>query len=147
MRAVLCGKALIVAALFIQSCSLADEQVTIFTGSALIESDSGLAGTSRADLSEVVGIVIYDKEIDGIFDDTVVFYGDESGEFTGMLRYEFPVSISARWLRKHVNLLLPALGVDTFLTVDVYSADYQDPGAINEWEPLIIRPDVQGTEE
>ncbi len=125
-------------ALALGSCSFSNERVTVFSGSVLIASDSASADTSSADLSEVVGYIVYDKEVDGIYNDTVIFYGDEQGEFTGILNYEIPMNLSAPWLRKHVRLTFPTLNIDTFMTVDVSSGDKETQEVTNEWPPLLM---------
>lgn len=111
----------------------------MFSGTIVTTGDTSLSEYSPVDLADVVGYVIYDKQLDGALDDTVVFYGEERGAFSGLLLYETPANITAPWLRKHVRLLFPELGVDTFLTVDVYRADAETPDEVNRWDTLKLR--------
>jgi len=97
--------------------------------------------TLPVDLAEIVGYVIYDKQTDGLFNDTAVFYGAGDGSFGGLLQYETPVNVTAPRLRKYVHLLFPELQFDTFLTVDVYRTDSDIPDKINEWEPFVRQSD------
>jgi len=103
--------------------------------------DSTQADSVAVDLADIPGYIVYDKELDGVFDDTAVFSGSEDGLFGGILQYNIPVNITATRLKKHVHLILPALEVDTFLAVAIYGSDSDVPGGANEWPPIVVRPD------
>ncbi|MBN4056719.1 hypothetical protein JYU19_00235 [bacterium AH-315-J21] len=120
------------------SCSLSNERVAIFSGQ-IVSSDSTNSTVIPFDLAETIGYVIYDKQIDGLYDDTAIFYGNEIGEFNGVLQYAFPVNINASRLRKHVRLLIPKLEVDTFLFVDVYSESSDASDEANQWYIPILK--------
>ncbi len=138
LRSFLLSAALLMITL--SSCSLSNERVAVFS-CQVVSADSSNLVVTALDLAETVGYFIYDKQIDGLFDDTAVFYGNEIGEFSGVLQYAFPVNITAPRLRKHVRLLIPELEIDTFLFIDVFSTDSDAPGGINRWHIQKLRSD------
>ena len=129
--------ALFFAGLMLTSCSFSSERIVTFSGRVITVSDSSQTDSAAVDLADIVGYLVYDKQFDGVFDDTAVFSGSEDGLFDGILQYDIPANITAPRLRKHVRFLFPDLAIDTFLVIDVYRADIDIPVGTNDWSPII----------
>lgn len=93
--------------------------------------------TQAVNLLDVSGILIYEREFDGELDDTIPLFGDEQGHFSGVLHYLAPPNINAPHLPRPVRIILPALGLDTFLTVQAHQSGSRGE-AMTEWGALYI---------
>ena len=100
--------------------------------------DSAFLDTQVVDLSYANALLIYDRQFDGLFDDTSLVFGDESGEFSGTLLYDSPFNMRANRVRRSVRLLIPEAGIDTYLSVDIHLSEQEDGAALhlNDWGTL-----------
>ena len=132
-------------------CSLHGERVAPFHGRVVtldtvaLDSSADVitaqTDTVIVDITDYTGILVYDMQMDGLLDDTAVFYGDESGEFEGVLPYENPVLLRAPWVRKPVHLLISEIGLDTYLYVDAHNTGAADAEVemMTFWEALFAK--------
>ena len=139
------------AGLLLSGCSVSVGRVAPFQGrvvaivsaDSLAQSDSAQGDTIGINISGYTGNIIYDREMDGVYDDTLSFFGTEDGQFSGVIEYRSPVNISAPWVRRTAQVVIPEAHVDTFLEIDAYLRDAK--GGIEEtnWGPIVARGEEQ----
>ena len=125
------------------SCNMTFERQAPYYGriisvDTMFSLDSVYLDTQVFDLSYANALLIYDRQFDGLFDDTSLVFGDESGEFSGTLLYDSPFNMRANRVRRIVRLLIPEAGIDTHLSVDLYFSEQDDGAAfhLNDWGTL-----------
>ena len=127
------------------SCSTTNERQAPFIGrvisvDTMVSLDSAYEDTLPIDLTYASSMIIYDRQFDGVFDDTLLVFGDESGEFAGVLLYDMPFNFQANWLRRTIHLLIPEVGIDTHLPVEI---QLPESGQVNELKQLIDWGDLR----
>ncbi|MFQ5606436.1 MAG: hypothetical protein ACE5GA_00705 [Candidatus Zixiibacteriota bacterium] len=130
-------------ALMLCACSTTIERRAPYFGKVIsvdtmFSLDSAYLDSQLVDLSNANAMLIYDRQFDGLFDDSSAVFGDESGEFTGTLFYDSPFNVRANRLRRSVRLLIPEVGIDTHLSVDIYLSEQGEGAAyyLNDWGTL-----------
>ncbi len=127
------------------SCSTTNERQAPFIGrvvsvDTVVSLDSVYEDTLLIDLTYATTMIIYDRQFDGLFDDTLQVFGDESGEFAGVLLYDMPFTFQANWMRRTVHLLIPEAGIDTHLALEI---QLPESGQVNELKQLIDWGDLR----
>lgn len=106
----------------------------------VVSLDSVYLDTLVIDLTYATTMIIYDRQFDGLFDDTLQVFGDESGEFAGVLLYDMPFNFQANWIRRSVHLLIPEAGIDTHLALEI---QLPESGQVDNRKQLIDWGDLR----
>ncbi|HSG99663.1 MAG TPA: hypothetical protein VLB27_06415 [candidate division Zixibacteria bacterium] len=122
---------------------IAPFQGSVVTIDTIPAADSVIVETSAVDITDLTGIIVYDREMDGLYDDTLGFFGAADGYFSGVIEYRSPVNVSAAWITRTVEVALPELRIDTFLEVEAHLRDQSERIDVVEWEPLVAQRPVE----
>lgn len=130
------------------SCTLTVGRIAPFQGSVVTidtvtAADSVIVDTAAVDITDMTGLIVYDREMDGVYDDTLGFFGAEDGYFSGVIEYRSPVNVTANWVVRTVEVALPDLEIDTFLDIEAHLRDQSDEIQVIEWEPLVAQRAAQ----
>lgn len=107
------------------SCALESERVAPYQGRITLTTDSSALDTVGVDISLHGGMVIYDRESDGQFDDTAYFEGDSEGYFGGVLFYTVSATVRAPWVQKPMRIIVAEWNIDTFVTVQAHLKSHE----------------------
>lgn len=136
-------------ALVSTTCALTNERQAPFVGRVVsIDSvfalDSAYLDTLEVDLSFVEMTLIYDRQLDGNFDDTLQIFGDENGEFAGVILYDAMFNLQADRLQRSAEIVIPKLGIDTFVDVVIqFPGGDNTTSPVNDWGTLFASGNIE----
>jgi len=132
--------AIIAGVLIAISCSTRLERTAPFAGKLIVDSTALADAFATLDSARItgaidgaIGYLVYDRECDGVYNDTLALISAGGGAFGGVLIYTHREPITASWLRKPVRVVFEYLGVDSLLfcqawhpnePLDTHTVDY-----------------------